>query len=213
MVTPKQDQMRKCKKCGIVKFISDFVPNFTNKKRTYQFRCRDCYNQYHVDWRKKQGDRYRIMQKNRHRAKIAAMSETDKKKYLKSKSVEKSKKYYVLKEEIFAAYGGYKCACCGETIKEFLTIDHINNDGAEMKRKNIHGRPSMSFYTWLKKNNFPPGFQVLCWNCQWGKVKNKGICPHRVSCNDHPNQEYPKARGSATDLFWYVPCTTSEIVI
>ena len=67
-----------------------------------------------------------------------------------------------------------KCACCGETIYEFLTIDHINGGGTEHK-KEIKGYP---LAIWLKVNNFPKGFQVLCYNCNcakgfWGK------CPHK----------------------------------
>ena len=35
------------------------------------------------------------------------------------------------------------------------------------------------FYRWLKRNNFPEGFQVLCFNCNCGKEINKGVCPHK----------------------------------
>jgi hypothetical protein len=55
-----------------------------------------------------------------------------------------------------------KCQCCGESHVEFLTIDHINNDGAEHKRE-IGGDPYLM--NWLIKNNYPEGFQVLCYNC------------------------------------------------
>jgi hypothetical protein len=91
-----------------------------------------------------------------------------------------------IKDAVFAAYGGYKCACCGETEKLFLTLDHINNDGAKHRRK-ISGNRTMAgapFYAWLLRNNFPNDIQVLCMNCQHGKRMNKGICPHRVRCND-----------------------------
>lgn len=81
------------------------------------------------------------------------------------------------KDEIYKAYGGYVCACCGEAERMFLTIDHINNDGCYM-RKHVHGEGSV-FYAWLKKNGFPPGFQILCWNCQMGKRFNNGTCPHK----------------------------------
>ncbi len=82
-----------------------------------------------------------------------------------------------IKDEVFAAYGGYKCACCGETHKEFLQIDHVNNDGAEHRRK-IGG--SGRLYGWLKKHGFPQeGFQVLCLNCNWAK-RLYGYCrPHQ----------------------------------
>ena len=84
-------------------------------------------------------------------------------------------KAYRKKERLgaLAAYGG-KCACCGEEDYRFLCIDHINNDGAE-HRKKIKG----TIFSWLRKNNYPEGFQVLCWNCNMGKYHNGGICPHK----------------------------------
>jgi hypothetical protein len=47
-----------------------------------------------------------------------------------------------------------------------LTIDHINGDG--YKEKGKHGRRigGSAFYRKLLRQNFPDGFQVLCWNCQ-----------------------------------------------
>lgn len=83
------------------------------------------------------------------------------------------------KDIVFAAYGGYKCSCCGENIKEFLQIDHINNDGAK-HRKSIFGEKNKNkpLYSWIIKNNFPPMFQILCANCNWGKRMNNGVCPH-----------------------------------
>lgn len=85
-----------------------------------------------------------------------------------------------LKDACFGAYGGYKCVCCGEEEKIFLTLDHINNDGAK-HRKAIGIRGGIGIYTWIRKNNFPDGFQVLCFNCNHGKQLNKGICPHQLS--------------------------------
>lgn len=80
-----------------------------------------------------------------------------------------------LKDAAYASYGGYRCACCGESHAEFLCIDHVNNDGYA-HRKSI-GRGS-NIYLWLKKNGFPAGFQVLCMNCNFGKKHNGGVCPH-----------------------------------
>ena len=70
----------------------------------------------------------------------------------------------------------------------FLTLDHINNDGAEHRRE-IHGRQTAAgyqTYRWLMRNGFPPGFQVLCANCNHGKRMNGGTCPHQVRSNDYP---------------------------
>ncbi len=77
------------------------------------------------------------------------------------------------KRLVFEHYGEV-CACCGESIKEFLTIDHINGGGTKHRKKD--GR---KICVWLFKNNFPKGFQTLCFNCNWGKHINGGICPHK----------------------------------
>ncbi len=55
-----------------------------------------------------------------------------------------------------------KCIRCGENMIDFLNIDHI-------RPRKEHGH-SMTFgsgrlYKYLLKKEFPPGFQILCWNC------------------------------------------------
>jgi hypothetical protein len=79
-----------------------------------------------------------------------------------------------LKEAAYAAYGGFQCACCGETTEAFLSIDHMNNDGAEHRRIVPHRK----IYKWLARNGYPEGFQILCMNCNFGKARNGGVCPH-----------------------------------
>jgi len=79
-----------------------------------------------------------------------------------------------LKREVMSAYGG-KCQCCQEQELSFLSIDHINNDGAK-HRKTV---PGNQFYKWLKLNGFPSGYRVLCHNCNIGRHINGGVCPHQ----------------------------------
>lgn len=84
-----------------------------------------------------------------------------------------------IKEIVFKHYSGSEvpyCACCGDTTYEFLTIDHIDGDGAEHKRKNGYSGGSGTYH-WLIKNNFPEGFRVLCWNCNSARGFF-GYCPH-----------------------------------
>lgn len=38
---------------------------------------------------------------------------------------------------------------------------------------------STTFLQWLKDNKYPKGFQVLCTNCNTGRHRNGGICPHK----------------------------------
>jgi hypothetical protein len=79
----------------------------------------------------------------------------------------------ITKLRVFEHYG-LKCSCCGEDTYEFLTIDHINNDGKQHRRE-----IQSTIYLWLIRNNFPKEFQTLCFNCNCGKSINKGVCPHR----------------------------------
>ena len=66
------------------------------------------------------------------------------------------------------------CGCCGEKIRQFLSLDHMNGKTKEEKTRRSN---SLVFYK-LKKNGFPKGYQVLCLNCNMGKYRNNGVCPH-----------------------------------
>jgi len=77
--------------------------------------------------------------------------------------------YFNNKLEAFNKYGGPVCACCGETHFDSLTIDHLNNDGHAHKRKSGSKISGRALYNWLKKNNYPFGYQVLCFNCNYLK--------------------------------------------
>jgi len=90
-------------------------------------------------------------------------------------SRESKKKYEDRLKKIVFAHYGKKCACCGEDNIKFLSIDHINGGGTK-HRKKIKGE---KIYVWLYKEGLPKGFQTLCFNCNWGKHINGGICPHK----------------------------------
>jgi len=75
-----------------------------------------------------------------------------------------------LKREVLQHYSPeLKCVRCGFTDLRALTIDHINGHGTEHKRKLGISRSGSHFYRWLRTNNYPQGFQVLCMNCQFIK--------------------------------------------
>ena len=82
-----------------------------------------------------------------------------------------------LRLEVFTHYGKgiLACVCCGEDTWEFLALDHMNNDGASQRRE--HGTGLRYFY-WLKRNGWPEGLQILCYNCNCAKAYY-GICPHQ----------------------------------
>ncbi len=116
---------------------------------------------------------------NQRRAEVlATMSEAEKAAFRQAEANKSRFTMAKIRAAVFAAYGGHVCVCCGETEPLFLTIDHVDNDGAEMRRNGTHSRGGTAFYQWLKKSGFPPGFQVLCMNCNLGKHRNGGVCPH-----------------------------------
>jgi hypothetical protein len=74
-----------------------------------------------------------------------------------------------------------KCKGCGVKEIAILTLDHIYDNGAEDRRKaKING--GHKTYSYLRKNNYPNGFQVLCWNCQWRK--RQGV-PFPIEVKNH----------------------------
>lgn len=79
------------------------------------------------------------------------------------------------------AYGGTppKCACCSEHALEFLTLDHVAGGGNADRKANGH-KGGTAQYRALRKNGFPPGFRVLCWNCN-SAIGIHGYCPHQKS--------------------------------
>lgn len=85
-----------------------------------------------------------------------------------------------LKSLVFAAYGG-KCSCCGETGVEFLTVDHVANDGAAHRKlmRDAGKRGSGDIYRYARDNNYPASLQLLCWNCNMSKRLGRGVCAHQ----------------------------------
>lgn len=82
-----------------------------------------------------------------------------------------------LKQEVIDHYGG-SCACCGITELKFLTIDHAEGRGAGAKhRRETDNIAGGAMHKWLKKNNYPDNFRILCWNCNLS-IGLRGYCPH-----------------------------------
>lgn len=147
----------------------------TNTKRKSSLYMRDWTRNQNEEWKKKRNKYTRDWRKkNREKARICA-----------------KKSYNKIRLEILTYYSSKKypvCKCCGERGIDFLCIDHTKGNGAAHRREigmaqgvgiqkhkvNIGGN---GLGYWLKKNGFPRGFQVLCYNCNMGKKANK-YCPH-----------------------------------
>jgi hypothetical protein len=76
------------------------------------------------------------------------------------------------REAVYREYGG--CYCCGIVEPRFLTVDHIDRNGWRDRAEN-----STSIYVRLVALGFPrDNFRVACYNCNNGRERNGGICPH-----------------------------------
>ncbi|MFA7143490.1 MAG: hypothetical protein WC175_05930 [Candidatus Dojkabacteria bacterium] len=87
----------------------------------------------------------------------------------------KQDRYGTLKNKFIEMYGGI-CNCCGEDNPKFLTLDHVKNDGyisrGNSKSNTNEVREAIAKYD-------PERYQILCYNCNMGKARNYGVCPHK----------------------------------
>lgn len=95
---------------------------------------------------------------------------------------EKQKQYRLsIRNIVLVKYGG-ECKCCGENNLVFLTIDHINQDGAK-ERKELYGSNTGASHRWflkLKREKLREDLRVLCYNCNNASF-HLGCCPHEQS--------------------------------
>ncbi len=77
-----------------------------------------------------------------------------------------------LRVRILDEYGG-TCACCGESRREFLAIDHIFGGGQRDRR-------GARLYQRLRRQGFPKDrYRLLCHNCNQARGIY-GYCPHEI---------------------------------
>lgn len=116
------------------------------RQRAANKRWREENPDYYKEWRKRNPERSRVVARRADRK---------------------------LREDVLRAYGG-RCACCGTDYFPHLTLDHVNGDGAEERRRHhrpgsvLDNRPTLR----RLRRQLPvldPAFQVLCFNCNFAK--------------------------------------------
>ena len=78
------------------------------------------------------------------------------------------------KLEVLSHYGpGGRLQCswpdCPVIDPDMLSLDHIDDDGANDRRQKTYGWAGGPFYSKMRVLNFPKGYQTMCWNHQWKK--------------------------------------------
>lgn len=153
-----------CNLCGKEKPLSEFYSYWKGRKGLTA-RCKECIKHKNLEYyarTKEQYHKQRAEYRGKHREEIATQQ----------------RKEYAEKRLLIIQHYGGKCACCGEDEPLFLEIDHINNDGWT-HRKEIE-TSAKALVLWIIRNNYPDGFQILCANCNQGKKRGGGICPHKL---------------------------------
>lgn len=162
--------IKECSKCHEIK----------DQDSWHGKQCRACILKYRREWSIRSKEWLQEYYRQPHLRKINADRATK----WNQNHPEKRRKnalayYYRLQDAAIEAYGGYRCACCGETERLFLNLDHINNDGSKFRKETGFNHHGAKFYKWLRDQGWPSGYQVLCSNCNHGKHRNNGICPHQ----------------------------------
>lgn len=86
--------------------------------------------------------------------------------------------YNGLREQIIVGYGA-ACACCGESHREFLALDHVNGGGT----KHRAAVKQSGIYLDAVKRGFPSDYRLLCHNCNQA-FGVYGYCPHQTGVGD-----------------------------
>ena len=66
----------------------------------------------------------------------------------------------------FYSNGMMQCALCEESQFKNLCLDHVKGGGTQHRLKDP-GTRGKAVYAWCKRNEYPPIFRVLCWNCNF----------------------------------------------
>jgi hypothetical protein len=173
-ISSQAETAKLCSRCGVMQPISQFGTKKGRKEQRLYHRswCRECERVYA---RSRNQDYYQ-RNKEKIKADVATWYRANKASYRAWQKDYTRRKHLELKRAALAVYGE-QCACCGEATFEFLTIDHVNNDG-HIHRSEIK---NWNFYEWLRKAGYQTEFQLqtLCFNCNFAKRYNGGTCPHK----------------------------------
>lgn len=85
-----------------------------------------------------------------------------------------AKRYHEKIRNTVLQHYGNVCACCQESRREFLAIDHVNGGGTQMRK--VHGTAAQ-FLKYVIDHGFPLDFRILCHNCNHSRGCY-GYCPH-----------------------------------
>ena len=158
-----------CKTHKVCKICGERLP-LTAFDGYHGLVCRPCRKQ--ADSERYQADRDRVLARNADWRKLNAQPDSA---YRQRQRRIQAERRTAIHRAVYQHYGN-RCECCGETERVFLTIDHIDGNGAQHRRET--GKMDIAY--WLYMNGMPEGFRILCYNCNAGRYRNGGTCPHEA---------------------------------
>jgi hypothetical protein len=167
---PLQDQLKRCTNCGVLKVLESFSKNRC-RADGLDLHCRQCTRQ-------------RIRSKKARQlaqglcTSCGSPRGDSRSRWCCQKCLTRdsgTRRSREMRAAVIHAYGGESpgCACCGETLAAFLTLDHVNNGGRAHRRE----KGNQGVYHELRRAGYAPGFQILCFNCNLARGWYRS-CPH-----------------------------------
>jgi hypothetical protein len=138
------------------------------------------------DWRNKRITKKRCPQCNKRRLREGKKTCAVCGRRMSQQNCEKSAK----DRDIVLAHYGQRCVKCGETTKEFLQVDHVNNDGTAHRNAVGIGKTNAD----IIKRGFPSEFQILCVDCNAEKRDQVKAAQHLAGLQDPTVPDRVKAR-------------------
>jgi hypothetical protein len=143
---------RECARLSAQRYREKYPEKSKLQLKTYRLKHREKINQKRRDWYHSQ----------------------EGKEYWKKENIKALERIRARRKKVIENYGN-ACQCCGESIYEFLTIDHVNGGGT--KERETFGVTSL--ISKIIRENYPDDYRVLCYNCNCSQAYSKDrICPH-----------------------------------
>ena len=149
---------------------------YEHAKKTRKFCSHSCSSTWHFSHSRKKMTPDEIRESRRIRARNYARKRNKNPEWKKYKLKMTNKSNKEVRLAVIMAYGGLACSCdhsgnpCGPKPIEFLCLDHIGGNGKEK------GSGGYSLYRKLRKLHYPPGYRILCHNCN-SSLGFYGRCP------------------------------------
>ena len=135
---------------------------------------------YQIEYRKKNKDKLRIKNRLYYQANKAKFQQSTRNYYQKHgdkvrAAAVRTGRILRVKQRfaVLAHYSSGTMACvkCGFSDVRALCLDHIKGGGTGQRRR-FRGNGG-NMWLWLARHNFPPGYQILCANCNTIKAREE----------------------------------------